>query len=36
MTNSTSIDATFEGAWRNRIISKKYGCHSTSPAEKNK
>ena len=34
MTNSTSADATFRGAWCNRMITKQQGCHSTTPADK--
>ena len=33
MTNDTSTDATFGGAWCNRI-TKQQGCHSTTPADK--
>ena len=34
MTNSTSTDVTFEGAWRNRVVAKQEDPHSTAPADK--
>ena len=34
MTNSTSTDATFAGAWCNRMVTKQQGCHFTNPADK--
>ena len=34
MTNSTSTDVTFEGAWWNRVIAKQTDFHSTAPADK--
>ena len=34
MTNSTSTDVTFGGAWCNIMITKQQGYHSTTPADK--
>ena len=34
MTNSTSPDVTFEGAWCNRLVAKQEDFHSTAPADK--
>ena len=34
MTNSSSIDITFEGGWCNRVVAKQEGSHSTAPADK--
>ena len=31
MTNNTSTDDIFGGAWCNRMITKQQGCHSTTP-----
>ena len=36
MTNSTSTDITFGGAWCNRVIPKQDDSHSTTPADKQK
>ena len=30
MTNGTSTNATFGGAWCNRKLTKQQGCHSTT------
>ena len=34
MTNSTSTDVTFIGAWSNRVVTKQENSHSTAPADK--
>ena len=34
MTNINSTNATFGGAQYNRMPMKQYGCHSTTPADK--
>ena len=34
MTNSTSTDVIFGGARCNRMITKQYAYHSTTPADK--
>ena len=34
MTNSTSTDVTFGGAWCNRVVAKQEDSHSTAPADK--
>ena len=34
MTNNTSTDVTFEGAWCNRVIVKQEDFHSNVPAAK--
>ena len=34
MTNSTSTDVTFGGAWCNRMAAKQEDPHSTPPADK--
>ena len=34
MTNITSTDVTFGGAWCNRVVTKQEDSHSTVPAEK--
>ena len=34
MTNSTSTDITFGGAWRNRVVANQGDPHSTVPADK--
>ena len=34
MTNSTSTDTTFGGAWSNGIIVKQQGCYYTVLADK--
>ena len=34
MTNSTSTDVTFGGAWCNRVIAKQGDSHSTAPNDK--
>ena len=34
MTNSTSTDGTFIGAWCNRVVAKQEDFHSTTPADK--
>ena len=34
MTNSTSTDVTFGGAWYNRVVAKREDSHSTAPADK--
>ena len=36
MTNSTSPDVIFTGAWCHRIVAKVYGYHSIAPADINK
>ena len=36
MTNSTSTDDIFKGAWCNRIVAKHQGYHSIAPADINK
>ena len=36
MTNSTSTDVTFGGAWCNRVVAKQEDSHSTAPANKQK
>ena len=34
MTNSTSTDVAFGGAWCNRVVAKQEDRHSTAPADK--
>ena len=34
MKNSTTPDDTFRGAWCNRIITRQWGCYSTTPVDK--
>ena len=34
MTNSTSSDVPFGGAWCNKVIAKQEDSHSTAPADK--
>ena len=34
MTNCTSTDVTFGGAWCNRVTAKQEDSHSTAPANK--
>ena len=34
MTNITSTDTTFVGAWYSKMIKEQYGYHSTTPAGK--
>ena len=34
MTNSTSTDVTFGGAWCNRVVAKQDDSRSTAPADK--
>ena len=34
MTNSTSTDVTFGGAWCNRVVAKQEDSHSAAPADK--
>ena len=34
MTNSTSTDVTYGGAWCNRAVAKQKDSHSTVPADK--
>ena len=34
MTNSTSTDVTFGGAWRNKMLVKQGDAHSNAPEDK--
>ena len=34
MTNGTSIDVLFGGAWCNRVVAKQEDSRSTAPADK--
>ena len=34
MTNSTSTDISFGGAWCNRAVAKQEDSHSTAPTDK--
>ena len=34
MTNSTSTNVTFGGAWCNRVVAMQEDYHSTAPADK--
>ena len=34
MTNSTSTNVIFGGAWSNRVVAKQNDSHSTTPADK--
>ena len=34
MTNITSTDVAFGGAWYNRVVAKQEDSHSTAPADK--
>ena len=34
MTNNYIADLIFTGAWRDRMVTKKQGCHSIAPANK--